>query len=404
MARDSDPERGAAAALASLPHMGPIRLAALVRRFGFVGAWAKVADGSAARDRTVRQTLGAKADDIDARWREFARRTDPSALLEAHTEAGIDVVPLGADRYPAVLAADHERPMVLFVKGDLGRLGSPRVAIVGTRRATNGGRRTARAWGRALAEAGVQVVSGLALGIDGAAHQGALEALDGGGPTVARPLGVVGTGLDVVYPRRHVDLWERVGSDGLLLSEIALGGTPTRWRFPARNRLIAALADVVVVVESHAKGGALSTVEEAIDRGRQVMAVPGSIHVPAAAGSNRLLVDGMAPACEVDDVLTHLALSSCEVGDGRLFDDSAAGDELVGSGSEGAVLERGRERSLDDTDRMLLDRIGWEPVALDRLAADAGLSLGDLSVRLIDLEARGRIVRRGSSIEQVDRR
>src|SRR5690606_29610205 len=109
----------------------------------------------------------------------------------------------------------------------------------------------AREWGRALAEAGVQVVSGLALGIDGAAHLGALDASATGATGVAPPLGVVGTGLDVVYPPRHAELWERIARDGLLVSEVPLGGEPTRWRFPARNRIIAALADVVVVVESH---------------------------------------------------------------------------------------------------------------------------------------------------------
>ena len=394
MARDSDADRATAAALASLPHMGPKRLESLVRRFGFVGAWAAVVDGSAAHQPDVRAALGKAADDIARTWRDIGDRTDPAALLAAHTAAGVEVVPLGSDRYPAVLAADHERPMVLFARGDMARLASPRVALVGTRRATSGGRRTARAWGRELTAAGVQVVSGLALGIDGAAHLGAFEALDSGVAPAVVPLGVVGTGLDVVYPPRHVDLWERVAAEGLLVSEVALGGTPTRWRFPARNRLIAAFADVVVVVESHAKGGALSTVEEAIDRDRQIMAVPGSIHVPAAAGSNRLLVDGAAPACSVEDVLTHLALSSCD----RWPHDTA--DERPGD----PPSEVDHPLALDDTDRMLLERIGWEPIALDRLAVDVGLSLGELSVRLLGLEARGRIVRRGAAIEQVDRR
>jgi DNA processing protein len=403
VARDSDAERATAAALASLPHMGPKRLEALVRTFGMLGAWEAVSDGSAARQRTIRATMGREPDEIDMTWRAFARRTDPSELLARHLDAGIEVVPLGSDRYPAVLAADHERPMVLFVRGDVARLSSPRVALVGTRRATSGGRRTAREWGCRLTEMGVQVVSGLALGIDGAAHLGALEAC-ATAPTPAPPLGVVGTGLDVVYPRRHAELWERVASEGLLMSEIALGGSPTRWRFPARNRLIAAMSDVIVVVESHAKGGALSTAEEAIARDRSVMAVPGSIHVPASAGSNRLLVDGMAPACDVGDVITQLALSSCDLGSAEAGGGQQR-DGVVARGSPpGGVDTRVPRGDLDPTDRMLLDRIGWEPMALDRLAEDAGLSLGELSVRLLDLEARGLIVRRGAAIEQVDPR
>lgn len=403
MARDSDLERGAAAALAALPMMGPRRLEVLVRRFGFVDGWAGVADGSAVRQRDVRATLGSKPDEIAAKWRDYARRTDPAELLDAHAAAGIEVVPLGSDRYPTVLAADHERPVVLFARGDLGRLRSPRVAIVGTRRATSGGRRTARAWGRELAEAGVQVVSGLALGIDGAAHHGVLDALDSRESGVAAPVGVVATGLDRPYPQRHAELWERIAGDGLLVSEIALGGGPTRWRFPARNRIIAALADIVVVVESHAKGGALSTAEEAMERGRLLMAVPGSVHVPAAAGTNRLLVDGVAPACEAADVLVHLALSACEVdarevGAGELDDGEVGVDE---DARHGIAVRQGR---MDAADRLLLERIGWEPIALDRLADEVGLSLGELSVRLLDLEAQGRITRNGGAIEQVDRR
>src|SRR5690606_2269105 len=172
VAHDSDVERGAAAALASLPNMGPRRLEALVRRHGYAGAWEVVLAGRALRSRSVRASLGPDAEEVDRRWRAAATRLDPAAVLAAHTEAGVEVIPLGTDRYPAVLAADHQRPMVLFARGDLGRLGPPRVAVVGTRRATNAGRSIAREWGRALAETGVQVVSGLALGIDGAAHLG----------------------------------------------------------------------------------------------------------------------------------------------------------------------------------------------------------------------------------------
>ncbi len=397
MAHDSDEARAAAAALASLPHMGPRRLEALVRRHGYAGAWAEVLAGRALRSRSVRAALGSEADEVASRWRAAAQRTDPAAVLAAHVAAGIEVIPLGADRYPAVLAADHQRPMVLFARGDLGRLGPPRVAVVGTRRATNGGRQTAREWGRALAEAGVQVVSGLALGIDGAAHLGALEGLDSGVVDAAPPLGVVGTGLDVVYPRRHASLWERIAADGVLVSEVPLGGTPTRWRFPARNRIIAAFADVVVVVESHARGGALSTAVEAGERGRPVLAVPGSIRTPAAAGTNRLLVDGAAPACTVEDVLLHLDLSGCERlarSDRTDGEDAAAGGPLPAGTSAAAPL--------DEVDRALLGHLGTEPVPLDDLAVLSNLPLGQLSVRLLDLEGRGLVVRRGSAVERAE--
>src|SRR5204862_479680 len=154
----------------------------------------------------------------------------------------------------------------------------------------------ARQLGRELAAHGVAIVSGLAIGIDGSAHEGALAA------KAAPPVGVVGSGLDVVYPKRHRHLWDAVAAAGVLLSEAPMGAVPERWRFPARNRILAALSDVVVVVESHAAGGSMHTVRAAIDRGIPVMAVPGSMRNPAAAGTNQLLSEGVPPARDPDDI------------------------------------------------------------------------------------------------------
>ena len=157
-----------------------------------------------------------------------------------------------------------------------------------------------------LARAGVRVLSGLALGIDAAAHKGALDA---GGAVV----GVVGTGLDVVYPKRNRSLWAEVASLGLLVSEYPAGTQPERWRFPARNRLIAALSSGVVIVESHQRGGSLLTADEAVDRGKAVFSVPGSVVSPAADGTNGLIVDGASPVRHADDVLDALGLELQQV-------------------------------------------------------------------------------------------
>src|SRR5262249_15322114 len=156
-------------------------------------------------------------------------------------------------------------------RGSLAALDRPRVGLVGTRRCTPTGKSVARQLGRELAACGVAVVSGLAIGIDGCAHQGALAA------RAAPPVGVVGSRLDVVYPKSHRRLWDDVAAAGVLLSEAPLGAPPEPWRFPARNRILAALSDVVVVVESHAAGGSMHTVRAAVDRGIPVMAVPGSV-------------------------------------------------------------------------------------------------------------------------------
>jgi DNA processing protein len=188
-------------------------------------------------------------------------------------------------------------PRVLFGAGERAdAFDRPRIAIVGTRTATPAGLADARDIGAFCARAGCTVVSGLALGIDGAAHEGAL---DGGGLTV----GVVATGLDVVYPPQHVRLFARVREQGLIVTENAAGTSPLPWRFPIRNRLIAALADVVVVVEATTSGGALSTASYARDFGREVYAVPGSRRNPAAAGCNALIRDGAHSLIEPSDLL-----------------------------------------------------------------------------------------------------
>lgn len=391
---------GAALALAGLSEMGPRRLGALTDAWGVVGAWERIVGGDPLGDERVVAALGSPASRGETpqraaerratAWRGEARAVDPDALRARHAELGVAVLVHGSDRYPAVLAADREAPRVLFALGDLGRLTGARVGIVGTRRATSGGRQTAAELGADLAAAGVRVVSGLALGIDGAAHRGVLRAV-AASTEAGPPIGVVGTGLDVAYPPRHRDLWDAVAEQGLLLSEVPLGGQPNRWRFPARNRLIAALSHLLVVVESHARGGALITVDEAEERGVPVMAVPGSVRVAACAGTNELLAAGAPPVLSAADVLTALDLDACRV---------AAAPER-GAPDPIAPLPH---LELTPEDRALLDDIGGEPIGLDRLADRAGIDPGSLSVRLLRLEGAGLIERAGATIEPVDRR
>ncbi len=231
-------------------------------------------------------------------WGRALAALDVEGVLAGHRSLGIELLSPTDRRWP--FNRDPEPPLLLFYRGDVELLARPRaVAVVGTRRCTTVGRTVAYQLGRDLASAGVAVVSGLALGIDGAAHRGALD-------VEGAVVGVVGSGIDVVYPRANGTLWEDVGQRGLLLSEAPAGAPPERWRFPARNRLIAGLSDGVVIVESHERGGALLTVDEAIDRSVPVFAVPGSVLSPASDGSNALLVEGAIPVRGAADVLDHL--------------------------------------------------------------------------------------------------
>ncbi|MGC8462905.1 MAG: DNA-processing protein DprA [Acidimicrobiales bacterium] len=285
--------RACAAALAGLEGMTPRRLVALLERWGPEEAWSLVASGAHPRDS-------------ECRFRAAARRVEVGAVGDRYRCAGVDILVRDDPAYPAALRGDPGAPAVLFVTGDPAVLADrSAVAVVGTRSATPYGRQVAAELGRDLASAGVVVVSGLALGIDGAAHAGALDA----GPLAAPPVGVVATGLDVAYPAVHRQLWHAVAARGAVVSEAPLGAPPRRGRFPARNRIVAGLSDVVVVVECHRRGGSIYTAEAAARRSIPVGAVPGSVRSPASAGTNALLVDGCFPVRDAEDVLVAVSLA-----------------------------------------------------------------------------------------------
>ena len=212
------------------------------------------------------------------------------------------VVRRGETAYPPLLAQLHDPPGRLYVRGgppDL--LSRPAVAVVGARSCSGYGAQVARMLGRELGAAGLAVVSGLARGVDGEAHRGALDA---GGLTVA----VLGCGIDRDYPRAHADLARRIAETGAIVSEYEPGIEPAPWRFPARNRIIAGLSLATVVVEARARSGALITADFALELGREVFAVPGEITSALSAGSNDLLRQGAAPLLSADDVLAALGL------------------------------------------------------------------------------------------------
>jgi DNA processing protein len=287
-------EQRFAAALAGLAGMTPVRLAKLLDGFHSQVAWGAV-------------LAGTHPGDPKRRFAGPARTTDVSEVGERYEQSGALVLLPDMEGYPTMLIGDPGAPAVLFALGDPGVLeGRPRVAIVGTRSPTHYGRQMASELASDLAGEGVTVVSGLARGIDGAAHAGVLRLPHA---DAAPPVAVVGTGLDVVYPSSNRELWELVASTGAVLSESALGTKPHPGVFPARNRIIAALSDVVVVVESHQNGGSLYTADAAARRSIPVCAVPGSVKSRASDGTNALLVDGCTPVRDAADVLVAVSLA-----------------------------------------------------------------------------------------------
>lgn len=365
-------------ALASLRGMGPVRLGAILSRWSPQEAWEHVCAGNTHRDEHLVRSARSLGEELSLRWRASARALDVAALWEAHRVAGVTVLVPGDRGFPDALVSDPDPPAVLFVKGSLGALDGPRVAIVGTRRCTPVGRSVAHEIGLALAEEGVCVCSGLALGIDAAAHQGALMVGKNHG---AAPVGVVGTGLDVVYPRRNKELWSAVGEAGLLISEYPLGTPPEPWRFPARNRLLAGIADVVVVVESHDRGGSLHTVEAALARDTTVMAVPGSVRSPASAGTNELLAIGCAPARDAQDVLIALGLEVTRPASKR---------------TNAARRSASVKRELGQQSSDVLEALGWEPANLDQIVLRTSLSPVIVAQVLTELKSGGHVISRGS--------
>jgi DNA processing protein len=366
-----------AAALAGLSEMTPVRLARVLDGLDPVEAWTALGRGT-------------HPGDPNRRFRAAARAGDPAEVGESYRRTGIQVLLPGDGRYPRQLDDDPGAPAVLFAHGDPSVLADRRrVAIVGTRSATPYGRQVAADLGRDLASAGVVVVSGLARGIDGAAHAGALGVADGEG---SGPAAVVGTGLDVVYPSSNAKLWEQVVERGVVFSESPLGTEARPKVFPARNRIIAALSDVVVVVESHHGGGSLYTVDAAARRGIPVAAVPGSVRSRASDGTNGLLVDGCIPVRDATDVLVAISLARSGHQPPAPTPDSAT--LVAARGRRSKATKRGsasRQPGASSTPavtgvgRSVLDAIDDTPTSFETILLRTGLAIAPAAEACEDL-------------------
>jgi len=396
-ARASRGEVRALLILDQLPGVGPRRIRALVDAFGSAERalaqperlFGGIAGAGAARARSARE----HADRVETGLSEVARM-------------GMETLSWSDDAYPKALLRLADPPPVLFLRGRTELLDRAGVAVVGARRSTARGKDLARKLGRALARAGVDVVSGMALGVDAAAHYGAL---DGKGGTVA----VVGRGADAPYPPSHAGLFRRLLECGLVVSEFLPGTPPLAHHFPRRNRIMAALARTVVVVEAGARSGALITVEHALDLGRDVWAVPGPIDTPTCSGSNQLLAEGALPLVSLDRFVMDIACpedgaagrpgggvkeGQVDAGgaDGAASADEAAGETIAaGSAQRGDVRPippEGRDvRPLADAERRILRTLDQGPLHVDQLAARAGVDVPMALALLVQLELDGAV-------------
>jgi len=339
-----------------VPHIGPARIRALLAHLGDLEtAWS-------ANAATLR-SCGLPQNAVEELVRGRAR-LDLDAELRRVQDLGLRLLTWDNPDYPSLLRQSDQPPPLLYVDGHISSEDDWAVAVVGTRHASAYGKQVASRFARGLAENGVTVVSGLALGIDGIAHRAALEA---GGRTIA----VLGCGLDTIYPDRHRDLAARIRTSGALVSDYPLGTKPEPGNFPPRNRIISGLSLGTLVVEAGIKSGALITVHFALDQGRETFAVPGNIYNRTSAGTNALLQRGEAKlVCAVEDVLEELNLS--------MVPQQRVVRELVPE---------------TPTEAALMTHVTSDPVHLDELVRRSGLPTETVSSTLCMMELKG-LVRR----------
>lgn len=356
-------ERAAWLRLTLTPGVGPATARELLKTCGLPAAIFDAGVDSLSRvvgAELARTLARAPADDI-------ARTIDAThAWLAA--DARRFLLTLADPDYPPLLLATTDPPPVLYGIGERALLAAPMLAIVGARSSTRQGEATASAFADHLARAGLGIASGMARGIDAAAHEGALKARAAGaaGSTVA----VVGTGADIVYPDAHRKLAAAIGAHGLVLSEFAIGTPPLAHNFPRRNRILAGLARGVLVVEAALRSGSLITARLAGELGREVFAIPGSIHSPLARGCHRLIRDGAKLVESAQDVLEELRIEAS-----------------VAAGASGAPANLSPEHAA------LLAAIGHDPVDADTLCQRTGADAGALTAALLELELAQHIER-----------
>jgi DNA processing protein len=348
------------------PGLGAASIRRLIDHFGGPGP---VLQASA---RALAQVQGIRRDVLTALQaiskEDIASRA--AAELEKVLQYNIDLITWDQDRYPDLLRTIHNPPMILYLKGSAAALHSPGVGMVGSRAATDYGKETAYTLGRALAGRGFTIISGLALGIDAAAHKGAMAA---GGSTI----GVLGCGLDRQYPPENRKLYGEIPAAGALISEYPLGTPPDSFRFPARNRIISGLALGVVVVEASKRSGSLITAQHALEQGREVFAIPGRVDSVKSAGTHSLLQQGAKLVHRIDDIIEELPVTAAA--DHMAPPSTALQNIRVSTSAAG----------LTDDEALLFSCLDVYPKNIDDLARAANLSPQKASELLLLLELKG---------------
>ncbi|MBA3774018.1 MAG: DNA-protecting protein DprA [Ramlibacter sp.] len=348
--------------LATTPGVGNTAARRLLAAFG--PPTELFAQPAAALEQVVTRAQAASLHAEPAQFQELLEAT--ARWLQPDKRAARRILTLGDSAYPPALLNIEDPPLMLYIMGSMDVAWPQAIAVVGSRNPTPQGLINARQFSRCFAQAGLTVVSGLALGVDAAAHEGALDACEPGRPAT---IAVVGTGLDRVYPRQHLELAHRIAQAGFLVSEYPLGTPPLPPNFPRRNRIIAALSRGTVVVEAALKSGSLITAHQAAEQGKDVFAIPGSIHSPQSRGCHALLKQGAKLVETAQDVLEELSVAHAVP--------PAAGLNEAAPADEDGILAA----------------MGFDPFSVDALVARTGIAAAHLQVKLLELEMEGVLAR-----------
>jgi len=356
--------------LAAVPGIGGQTQRQLLSAFGLP------ADIFAASGSALRGVIGAE---LATALHSHDSSTEVAAALAWAAEAGNHLLTLADAAYPQALLDTADPPILLYAKGRLDLLNRPNIALVGSRNASRQGEENAEAFAETLSRAGLGIVSGLALGIDAAAHRGGLK---GPGSTIA----VVGTGIDRIYPARNAALARQIAEAGVILSEFPLGTPPLQGNFPRRNRVIAGLAQGCLVVEAAERSGSLITARLAAEAGREVFAIPGSIHSPVAKGCHKLIKQGAKLVESAQDILEELRLAPLN---------NVPAEPNSGDGEGASLL--GKPQEIGDE---ILTAMGFDPVSVDALAQRTGLTADTLLAMLLAHELEGRVAQMPGGLYQ----
>jgi len=351
------------------PGVGSATFKTLLDTFGTVDA---ILNASRKQLSAVASKSSIKMDVLDALSKQS--KPDISADINWLAEDNHHIITLFDETYPAKLKELPDAPLILYVRGDIDYLKQPQLAMVGSRNPTAAGRNTAREFARHLSNAGITITSGLASGIDGASHEGALQGLAG---TVA----VVAHGLDIIYPAQHQKLAQQITEHGAVISEMPIGTQPHRGLFPRRNRLISALTLGTLVVEAAQKSGSLITARYAIEQNREVFAIPGSIHNPMAKGCHQLIRQGAKLVETASDILEELCIPCQQT-------------TSYPKKPEKNIQENRKDthQALDPDHQKLLKCLAYEPASIDELVLHSHFTAAEIASMLLIMELEGIIV------------